>query len=113
MGSRAWQAGVLLLLSLAARPARAADWERFYRIVQIGEIIIPDLGSSTRSGSPVRAAQLEANGTADRSSAFAGGASRFLSGGAARSAPCSPRFEAADTRHSASVARRVLGRFFR
>ena len=44
MGPRAWQAGVLLVLSFAARPARAADWEGFFRLIQAGEIIIPDLG---------------------------------------------------------------------
>ncbi len=44
MRSKAWLAVVLLALSFTTRPARADGWESLYRIVQIGEIVIPDLG---------------------------------------------------------------------
>jgi hypothetical protein len=44
MRPKAWLAGVVLALSFAPRPARADGWEGFYRVIQVGEIVIPDLG---------------------------------------------------------------------
>ncbi len=44
MRPKAWHIGVVLALFFTTRPARSDGWESLYRIVQVGEIVIPDLG---------------------------------------------------------------------